>query len=95
MRQNGGPVNGTYLPSEMSLAKAMQFYWSQFAKSSKPGDGNTLLYNNGTKVEWIQFQTWAQNTVLFEADDIQLVSKYDQDKCVLWDEISYPWMPHP
>ena len=94
-RPNGGPVNVSFPENEMDLAKAMQFYWAQFGKSQTPGDGNTKLYNNGTIVNWGQFNVTMQNTMIFDVDKMKLVSNYDKDKCQVWDEINYPWLPHP
>ena len=96
-RPNAGPINVSYTDAEFNLAQGMQFYWTQFGKTSNPGDGNTIKYNNGTKVEWLQYDTinGNENTMIFRAEDIQMINNYDQEKCKIWDEINYPWLPHP
>ena len=94
-RPNAGGANTTITPSEINLAKSMQFYWSQFSKTNIPGDGNSLIYNNGTKIEWKKFNSFNQSTMVFQTNNIQLISNYDKQKCIIWDQISYPWLPHP
>ena len=73
----------------------MQFFWSNFAKYNNPLSGRTNKYNNGTIINWLNFNNTLQNTLIFKADNIQLIQNYDKDKCKVWDQISYPWLPHP
>ena len=97
-RPNTGPINVSYTDTEWNLAQVMQFYWTQFGKSGgNPGDGHTNKLNNGTIVQWQQFDATSgkENTMVFRAGDIQMIENYDKEKCVIWDEINYPWLPHP
>ena len=78
-----GPINVSYTNAEFNLAQGMQFYWTQLGKTSNPGDGfrNTIKYNNGTKVERLQYDTMNgnENTMIFRHEDIQMINNYDQE----------------
>ena len=94
-RPNGGPLNVTWPQEELDLSMAMQFYLAQFSKTDNPGNGRTMIYNNGNVVDWLQFNNVTQQTMRFQTEGIELISNYDKDKCILWDQIGYPWMPRP
>jgi len=92
-RVDGASLNASYLPSETLLSETMESYWGVFGWNGNPYNGQTFKYDNGSVVFWKQFNTDTQETMIFQTNDVQLVSNYDKSKCELWDEIGYPWLP--
>jgi len=93
-RVDASVVNASYLPSETLLSETMESYWGVFAWNGNPMEGQTFKYDNGSIVEWKQFNIASQETMIFQTNDVQIISDYDKSKCELWDEISYPWLPY-
>ena len=75
---------------EYNLSVAVSEYWGNMAINRVPGNGNPILPQ-----EWSSFTTDDENTMIFQTMEnggIQVVSKYDEEKCQFWDQLGYSWM---
>ena len=75
---------------EYNLTVSLAEYWGSMATNKSPGKGNPLLPQ-----EWLSFDKDSENTIVFQTVDdggIQVISKYDQEKCKFWDQLGYSWM---
>ena len=74
------------------LAKAMQSYWSDFGKYEGKSPGKGGKFANG--VEWEPFILGTEQSMLFEAGNVQIQSQVDMDdsKCKFWDSTGYSWI---
>eukprot|EP01084_Bolivina_argentea_P051375 94494_1 len=79
--------NVTFMKNEAVLATQMQTYWSNFAKYSNPNH-----MNNDGLIEWEKYQLTKKVTMLFDVDQLNMITDVDQDVCNFWDSLGYDWL---
>ena len=75
-------INATFTPSEATLAKSMQTFWTNFAKSDRPGSDGAM--------SWPAFNG-SEQALRFGAVNTMDAARYAQ-KCSFWDKLGYKWI---
>jgi len=91
---NMAPINATYTSDEDTLAYSMQSYWTQFALTGSPGNGNIHLLNPMSSTTWFPFVAGSETSIQFQINNVVMQSQVDiqNSKCDFWDTLNYDWI---
>jgi acetylcholinesterase/cholinesterase len=73
-------INATYSTDEQALARSMQTYWANFAKTGNPGAG------------WPAMESKEEEAMVLETPKSVVVKSGYAAKCQLWDDLGYEWV---